>query len=80
MTDDLRYGAVRPGDLGRPLLFTASEKISLRDWFAGQALSGVIIACAQDPLPPGCSRYEYFASEAGKIADAMLAARKAGDA
>ena len=47
-----------------------SKGLSLRDWFAGQALAGI---CSQSPLPD-------TETEAAKIAylaaDAMLAARK----
>ena len=49
--------------------------MTLRDYFAGQALAGVITVCARDTLPPGCTRHEYFADQARQIADAMMKAR-----
>lgn len=44
--------------------------ISLRDWFAGQALAGF---CAADVMP---SKPELVAIDAYELADAMLAARE----
>lgn len=46
--------------------FADSEGMSLRDWFAGQALAGRMTHMADQPLAEYCYR----------IADAMLAARK----
>jgi hypothetical protein len=49
--------------------------MSLRDWFAGQAMAAIGNACYE--------RYSHMAQDAYEIADAMLAARKAkaeGDA
>lgn len=55
--------------------------MSLRDWFAGQAIGQVIENCAGDiyamaafPTPEA-----YFARKAYQVADAMLAAREASD-
>lgn len=45
--------------------------MSLRDWFAGQALAGYV-AAQSDDLEPG-----YYATIAYEIADAMLLARTA---
>ncbi|MBN9434032.1 MAG: hypothetical protein J0I45_16495 [Bosea sp.] len=51
--------------------------LSLRDWFAGQAIGNVIMACRQDTgFGKGETREAYFAATAYRIADAMLAARK----
>ena len=50
---------------------------TLRDCFAAAALPAVISACAEDPLPPNCTRVQYFASQAMLVADAMLEAREA---
>jgi len=50
--------------------------MSLRDWFAGQALAGVIDVCRGDTLGIGETREELFAQKAHRIADAMLTARK----
>ena len=46
------------------------EGMSLRDWFAGQALSGI---CASGPATDWTN--DLLASEAYSLADAMLAAR-----
>jgi hypothetical protein len=54
---------------------SAHPGMSLRDWLAGQALPGVIVACAQDTLFDGETPEAHFASRAFSIADAMLAAR-----
>ena len=44
--------------------------MSLRDWFAGQALAGQIAhECHEDPA------YDIYAADAYAFADAMLAAR-----
>ena len=53
-------GGVHRGTLG----------MSLRDWFAGQALMGAVAHGTG-----GCTA-EYLASDSYQIADAMLAARK----
>jgi hypothetical protein len=52
--------------------------MSLRDWFAGQAITGVIRQCAQDLRHRDDAPADYFAMKAFEIADAMIAARKAG--
>jgi hypothetical protein len=44
--------------------------MSLRDWFAGQALAGIMAGV-------GASTWEGDAANAYKVADAMLAARAA---
>lgn len=54
--------------------------MSLRDWFAGQAISGVIEACKRDTIPAGETPESHFAIRAYMVADAMLAARKQEDA
>lgn len=45
--------------------------MSLRDWFAGQALSALV-----DPEDDGATHPDVFAEHAYSIADAMLAARE----
>ena len=50
--------------------------MTLRDWFAGQALVGIINACAMDARQNGERTEEMFARKAYSIADAMLEARK----
>lgn len=50
------------------------DGMTLRDYFAGQAVSQIIATCALDTTP-GMSKADYFAGRAYEIADAMLAAR-----
>lgn len=54
--------------------------MSLRDWFAGQALGAVIRQCAGDTAlgyPDGIESMEqFFAVKAFALADAMLAHRE----
>ena len=57
-----------------PSVDYGSIGMSLRDWFAGQALAGVIAACCQDTLNFE-TREQLFARNAYAIADAMLAER-----
>ncbi len=48
--------------------------MTLRDWFAGQALAGMIRSHGDE-----CDGYrEYMAKNAYRAADAMIAARKGG--
>jgi hypothetical protein len=64
-------GAAFPLNLGEPAqdMFVNSG-MSLRDWFAGQALSGLIAAGAQD-----FEKGAMIAREAYIAADAMLTER-----
>lgn len=48
--------------------------MSLRDWFAGQALSGMCTAAGYQGLP-----WDEVSKQAFAAADAMLAAREGGD-
>jgi hypothetical protein len=48
--------------------------MSLRDWFAGQALAGM-----QSQYKAGRLRHDYAATDAYAFADAMLAARRQQD-
>ena len=48
--------------------------MTLRDYFAGQAISQIIATCAHDTTY-GMTRADYFAGRAYEIADAMLKAR-----
>ena len=59
--EDMAFGSSRPG-------------MSLRDWFAGQALPAVF---NQHPVDRGNA--EKVALRCYRLADAMLAARKEGD-
>lgn len=55
---------------------TYQEGMTLRDYFAGQALPSVMHLCAKDTMLPGESIEVSFARKAYDIAEAMLAARK----
>lgn len=50
------------------------DGMTLRDYFAGQAVSQIIATCANDTTH-GMSKADYFAGRAYEIADAMLKAR-----
>ena len=54
--------------------------MSLRDWFAGQVLGGVIAATKSDTREPNETHEQMFARRAYALADALLAARKQEDA
>lgn len=56
--------------------------MSMRDHFAGQAIPAIIRQCASDlNSRDGAETAEqYFALKAYEVADAMLAARKTGEA
>ena len=49
----------------------ADGNIELRDWFAGQALAGLLAVVSGSKTDEA-----YFANHSYKIADAMLEARK----
>lgn len=53
----------------------ADYGMSLRDWFAGQALPAVIETCRSDMIHAG-GFAEHFSTRAYAIADAMLKARQ----
>ncbi len=57
-----------------------SDGMSLRDWLAGQAIGAIIRQCASDlQFRDGRETSEqYFARKSYEVADAMIAARKAG--
>ena len=58
--------------------------MSMRDWFAGQALTATITATSAgqhntlNGKPEGTSIYDAMAMDAYALADAMLRARKGG--
>ena len=54
--------------------------MSLRDYFAGQAIPAIIERCGADHRQPHEHITDYFARKAYEVADAMLLARKAGEA
>lgn len=53
----------------------AKGGMSLRDWFAGQALVAIINTCKHDFRDPGEDFEQMFARKAFACADAMLEAR-----
>lgn len=55
-----------------------SPSMSLRDYFAGQALMSLPHLCAHDTLMDGITFEQHVAKNAYALADAMLAARKGG--
>ena len=55
--------------------FPRAEGMTLRDYFAGQAISQIIATCANDTTH-GMTKADYFAGRAYEIADAMLKARE----
>lgn len=57
-----------------------SPGMTLRDWFAGQALMSLPHLCAHDTLLNGITFEQHIARNTYKIADAMLAERKKGGA
>ena len=56
---------------------TGSDGMSLRDWFAGQAL---IYTASRYNIDLGYARMELAAKDAYGVADAMLKAREVSDA
>jgi hypothetical protein len=60
------------GRLAGSRVWAPSKGMKLRDWFAGQALAGLVanINCAY--------KTQTFARRALELADAMIAARKGG--
>ena len=65
---------VDPRDSGLPAFPTAmAEGMSLRAYFAGQALPAVIQQCYEDSRPPNVSQAELFAHIACECADALIA-------
>lgn len=74
--------------LGNPQTGDAWAGLSLRDWFAGQAIGSIISAASAKQHHPGRGASDprpleqRIAGDAYEIADAMLAVRKAteGDA
>lgn len=52
---------------------SGSHGMSLRDWFAGQALNGLLQVCINDTLD-GRPYFAHVAKNAYQMADEMLAA------
>lgn len=47
--------------------------MTLRDWFAGQAMPALLKLCVGDTLEKGQSYADYIARNSYEIADAMMA-------
>lgn len=60
------------------VLAGASDGMSLRDWFAGQALVGLLASGQWHNSTMQNGFAEHIANHADEIADAMIAARKGG--
>ena len=75
MSDTKDGGAAFPLHPGVAPDWTASAGMTLRDWFAGQALSGILTICVHDTVEHG-KFPQHIARNAYEIADAMLEARK----
>ena len=54
---------------------TSNSGMTAREWFAGQALPGVMALCAKDTRNPNETIEEMFSRKSYAIADAMIAAR-----
>lgn len=78
MTDKINNGG--PAFPVQTVLGPGMPGMSLRDWFAGQAVVAVMHLCYRDTLIPGESIETLFARKAYAIADAMLVAREKGGA
>lgn len=57
--------------------YWSQSGMTLRDWFAGQALAGIVTNAGAHTQEDGYCK--SFAEDAYRFADAMLAARDAGE-
>lgn len=71
-------GPAFPGDVKLQTSggYEVQRGMALRDYFAGQALAGVVERCSRDTRNEGERMEQMFARKSYSIADAMLAARK----
>jgi hypothetical protein len=53
--------------------------MTLRDWFAGQAMPALLETCGYDTREKGENYADYIARKSYEIADAMMAERAKGD-
>lgn len=51
--------------------------MSLRDWYIGQSIGAIIIACKNDTREKSETHEQMFARKAAAVADALLTARDA---
>lgn len=72
-------GAAFPmlGNVGHNSDWMIDHGMSLRDWFAGQALPTVMAVCVTSECAPGETLPQMFARKSYRVADAMIAARAA---
>ena len=63
---------LQPGEVWQ--VMAPCDGMTLREYFAGQAISQIIATCANDTTY-GMTKADYFAGRAYEIADAMLKAR-----
>ena len=57
-------------------VYSDAPGMSLRDWFAGQALAGLLASTAHpDSTGPDCASQSSWAAQAYSLADAMIEAR-----
>lgn len=80
MADQINDGGAAfpiPND-DRPGAYPAEPGMSLRDWFAGQALAGFMANCDTAGSNGWLGILDVSARNAYVVADAMIAARKGG--
>jgi hypothetical protein len=63
-------------DRAFPTVAGGSKGMTLRDWFAGQVLVGIMETCKNDTRNEGETHEQMFARKSYQVADAMLEARK----
>jgi hypothetical protein len=70
---------VRDENTGAVTAIGMKVGLTLQDWFAGQAMIGLLADTDGVEMPPGVmSVYQLVAEAAYRYADAMLAAREKG--
>lgn len=69
-------GPAFPAEGGDGSGLHANPGMSLRDWFAGQALPGCMLRCAASEKADGETVEGMFSRRAYEVADAMLKERK----
>lgn len=70
-------GQAFPGDMDTKYDFY-HHGMSLRDYFAGQALMAILPLCTEDTREDGESYEDYASKVSYSVADAMLKTRKKG--
>lgn len=81
MRDEIAAAAKANGrSMNAEIIARLSGDHALRDWFAGKALAGLMSATDREGLWTASTAADNAARIAYQAADAMLAARKGGDA